>query len=166
MAAAEPPRESARDVIDAPPPVALRVRAVRLEDLDQVIAIDADITGLNKVDYWYELFHRYGTRGLRQRFFLVAESDSTINGFIVGEVRDWEFGSPPCGWVFGISVRSDARLAGVGTRLLGAICGCFQRAGVNQVRTLLARDNHLVLSFFRSQGMMAAPFIALERDLD
>jgi len=37
---------------------------------------------------------------------------------------------------------------------------------VNKVRTLLARDNHLVMSFFRSQGMMAAPFIALERDLD
>ena len=37
--------------------------------------------------------------------------------------------------------------------------------GVQKVRTLLARDNALVLAFFRSQGMMAAPFIALERDL-
>ena len=149
-----------------PASAALQVRAIRIADLDQVIAIDADITGLKKVDYWYELFHRYGTRGMRQRFFLVAEADDTIQGFIVGEVRDWEFGSPPCGWVFGISVRRDARLAGVGSRLLEAVCQCFRRAGVNQVRTLLARDNHLVMSFFRSQGMMAAPFIALERDLD
>jgi len=153
-------------VIEQPSPVELRVRAIRIADLDQVIAIDADTTGLEKVDYWYELFHRYGMRGLRQRFFLVAESDNIIKGFIVGEVRDWEFGSPPCGWVFGISVRGDARLAGVGSRLLEAVCQCFQRAGVNKVRTLLARDNHLVMSFFRSQGMMAAPFIALERDLD
>ena len=162
----QPSRKTAERLTDRPSPVPLAVRAIRLEDLDQVIAIDAAITGLKKVDYWYELFHRYGTRGLQQRFFLVAEADNTIQGFIVGEVRDWEFGSPPCGWVFGISVRGDARLAGVGSRLLEAMCQCFRRAGVNQVRTLLARDNHLVMSFFRSQGMMAAPFIALERDLD
>jgi len=30
---------------------------------------------------------------------------------------------------------------------------------------MLARDNHLVLSFFRSQGMMAGPFIPLEMEL-
>ena len=41
----------------------------------------------------------------------------------------------------------------------------FRKRGVTKVRTLLSRDNGLVLAFFRSQGLMAAPFIALERDL-
>jgi ribosomal protein S18 acetylase RimI-like enzyme len=141
----------------------VQVRPAEATDLDQVIAIDADITGLAKTDYWYELFHRYG-RG-RQRLFLVAEADGAIEGFVIGEVRDWEFGSPPCGWVFAISVRPAARIAGVGTRLLEAICAGFRHAGVDKVRTLIARDNSLVLSFFRSQGMMAAPVIPLEKDL-
>jgi GNAT superfamily N-acetyltransferase len=144
----------------------LRVRPVDAADLGQVIAIDAEVTGLEKTDYWYELFHRYGAGRTRQRLFLVAESDAGIEGFIIGEVRDWEFGSAPCGWVFGLSVRTSARLAGVGTRMLEAICDGFRHAGVDKVRTLLARDNSLVLSFFRSQGMMAAPFIPLEKDLD
>jgi ribosomal protein S18 acetylase RimI-like enzyme len=142
-----------------------RVRPVEAPDLDQVIAIDADITGKKKPDYWYELFHRYGAGRTRQRLFLVAEAGGEIQGFIIGEVRDWEFGSPPCGWVFGISVRPGARLAGIGTRLLEAICAGFRRAGVDKVRTLIARDNRLVLSFFRSQAMMAAPVIPLEMDL-
>ena len=81
-------------------------------------------------------------------------------------MRDWEFGSPPCGWVFGISVRPGARLTGTGTRLLEAMCQGFRRAGVNEVRTLIARDSALVLSFFRSQGMMAAPIITLEKTLE
>ena len=34
-----------------------------------------------------------------------------------------------------------------------------------KVRTMLGRDNTLILSFFRSQGMMAGPFIPLEMDL-
>jgi ribosomal protein S18 acetylase RimI-like enzyme len=141
------------------------VRPVEAADLDQVIAIDAEITGKAKTDYWYELFHRYGAGRSRQRLFLVAETGGEIHGFIIGEVRDWEFGSPPCGWVFGINVRPDSRLAGVATRLLEAICAGFRHAGVDKVRTLIARDNSLVLSFFRSQAMMAAPFIPLEKDL-
>jgi ribosomal protein S18 acetylase RimI-like enzyme len=151
----EPPRAGAD----------LRVRPVEAADLGQVIAIDADITGKKKTDYWYELFHRYGASRSRLRLFLVAEAGGEIQGFIIGEVRDWEFGSPPCGWVFGISVRPAARLAGIGTRLLEAICAGFRHAGVDKVRTLISRDNGLVLSFFRSQAMMAAPVIPLEKDL-
>ena len=60
----------------------------------------------------------------------------------------------------------EARLDGIGTRLLEAISAVFRRAGVTKLRTLLARDNTLILSFFRSQGMMAGPLIALEMDLE
>jgi GNAT superfamily N-acetyltransferase len=151
---------------DGPIVADLRVRPVDAADLGQVILIDAEVTGLAKTDYWYELFHRYGGGRSRQRLFLVAESGGVIQGFIIGEVRDWEFGSAPCGWVFGLSVRAGARLAGVGTRMLQAVCDGFRHAGVNKVRTLLARDDSLVLSFFRSQGMMAAPYIPLEMELD
>ena len=141
-----------------------KIRRARPGDLAQVMDIDARITGVRKARYWAEIQRRYGGRS-PQRFFLVAQLGKQVQGYIVGEVRDWEFGSPPCGWVFGLGVRPDARLQGTGTRLLEAICDAFRRRGVGKVRTLLARDNSLVLAFFRSQGMMAAPFIALERDL-
>jgi ribosomal protein S18 acetylase RimI-like enzyme len=144
---------------------ALRVRNVQAADLDQVAAIDLEITRLPKPGYWAGIHQRYGSGRRQQRFFLVAEAAGRIEGFVIGEVRDWEFGSPRCGWVFAISVRPKARLAGVGSRLLEAICAGFRRLGVTKVRTLLQRDNHLILSFFRSQGMMAAPFIPLEIDL-
>jgi len=143
----------------------LRIRPAEADDLDQVIAIDTEITGIEKVDYWYELFHRYGLRSHQNRLFLVADDGGVLQGYIIGEVRDWEFGSAPCGWVFGINVRPETREGGIGTKLLDAICAGFKRAGVTKVRTMLARENGLIMSFFRSQGMMAAPFIALERDL-
>ncbi len=143
----------------------LRIRPAEADDLDQVIAIDTEITGIEKVDYWYELFHRYGLRSHQNRLFLVADDGGILQGYIIGEVRDWEFGSAPCGWVFGINVRPETREGGIGSKLLDAICAGFKRSGVTKVRTMLARDNGLIMSFFRSQGMMAAPFIALERDL-
>ncbi len=144
----------------------MTVRSVRRADLDEVIAIDAAVTGIEKRGYWQRVYRRYGigSKG-EQRWFLVALAGGKVAGFLIGEVRDWEFGSPPCGWVFAIDVDPHARQAGIGTRLLTALSTSLRRAGVRQLRTLLARDNTLILSFFRSQGMMAAPMIPLEMDL-
>ncbi len=143
----------------------LVIRAVRRGDLPEVIAIDATVTGLEKRSYWRSIYQRYGATTEAGRQFLVGDAGGRVVGFVIGEVRDWEFGSKPCGWVFAIDVHPEARLTGVGSRLLEAICGAFRRAGVRTVRTMLSRDNTLILSFFRSQGMMAGPFIPLEMDL-
>ena len=151
----------------APPePACASIRPVRRGDLDPIVALDARVTGLEKRAYWETLYLRYGASTRAEHQFLVADAGGRVVGFVIGEVRDWEFGAPPCGWVFAIDVHPDARLAGVGTRLLAAICAGFRRAGVAKVRTMLSRDNNLVLSFFRSQGMMTGPFIPLEMDLD
>jgi ribosomal protein S18 acetylase RimI-like enzyme len=145
---------------------AVTVRAVRRGDLDQVIAIDASVTGIEKRTYWQRVFRRYGVaaRG-EQRWFLVALAEGRVAGFLIGEVRDWEFGSPPCGWVFAIDIDPHARQAGIGTRLLATLSTSLRRAGVRKLRTLLSRENTLILSFFRSQGMTAAPMIPLEMDV-
>lgn len=145
---------------------ALSIRPVRRGDLDAVIEIDAMVTGIEKRDYWNSLYRRYADAVATGQHFLVAVTGEHVVGFVIGEVRDWEFGSPPCGWVFAIDVRPDARLGGTATQLLQAICAGFRRAGVNKVRTMLSRDNTLILSFFRSQGMMIGPFIPLEMDLE
>jgi len=145
---------------------ALVIRPVRRADLDAVIAIDATVTGLAKRKYWLSVYRRYGTGERRDQQFLVALTQGRVVGFVIGEVRDWEFGSPPCGWVFAIDVDPQQRLKGVGTQLLAAISAGFRRGGVRTLRTMLARDNTLMLSFFRSQGLMAGPLMSLETQLE
>jgi ribosomal protein S18 acetylase RimI-like enzyme len=149
----------------------VRVRRVRASDMANVIALDAHITKLPKPDYWTDVFRRYGKQRLYERFFLVAESRADrksprLLGFIIGEVRAWEFGSTPCGWVFALSVEPEMRLSGAGSELLDAISAEFKKAGVSKMRTMVARDAQLPMLFFRSEGMMAGPYIQLEKDLD
>ena len=163
MKTASPPRRRARAAAAPPDPVA--IRRVRKPDLNAVIAIDATVTGVDKRSYWQALYRRYSVAGPAARQFLVAETGGRVVGFIIGEVRDWEFGSASCGWIFAVNVEPDSRLGGIGARLLDGICAAFRRAGAKKVRTVLSRDNTLILSFFRSQGMMAGPFIPLEMDL-
>ncbi len=145
------------------------VRPVRAADMPHVIALDERVTGLAKPDYWQDVFERYGKRR-NGGHFLVAEPDVSHNGaallgYIIGEVRAWEFGSAPCGWVFALSVEPKARLRGIGERLFDAMAGEFAKAGVKKMRTMVARDNRLHLMFFRSEGMTAGPYIQLERDI-
>jgi ribosomal protein S18 acetylase RimI-like enzyme len=149
----------------------LTIRPARAEDVAHVIALDARITGLSKPDYWQDAFARYSDRRPHERFFLVATpadptDDARVLGFIIGEIRAWEFGSEPCGWVFALSVDPDARLQRIGQSMFAVIAEEFRRAGVSKMRTMVARDNRLHLLFFRGEGMMAGPYIQLEMDLD
>jgi ribosomal protein S18 acetylase RimI-like enzyme len=142
------------------------IRPATMADVPGVIALDEQVTGLLKPDYWNDMFEQYGQRPGGSRVFLVAEGVGRIDGFIIGEVRAWEFGSPPSGWIFAVQVRPRLRVQGLGSRLFAALCACFRDVGVDCVRTMVAPDNTEIHSFFRSQGMMAGPFIELEMRLD
>ena len=144
------------------------IRRAKRDDLPTVIALDQRVTGVGKPRYWEDVFERYGVQRPHDRYFLVAETTDGAHrylGLIVGEVRAWEFGSPPCGWVFAIQVETDARQGYIGSRLFEAICEAFRAAGVSKVRTMTSTDNHLLLSFFRGQGMMGGPYLQLEMEL-
>jgi GNAT superfamily N-acetyltransferase len=135
------------------------IRPAQASDLPAVSALDERETGTAKPDYWREML-------APDRHFLVAENDKGIlAGFIAGEIRAWEFGQPPAGWVFAIQIDPKLRLKGVGTELFEAIVARFKDKGVTRVRTLVDRKDHLILSFFRAQGMVAGPSLQLDMDL-
>lgn len=144
------------------------IRPARQGDIPAVTTLDAGITSLAKGPHWQELFERSGARQAGH-FFLVATSSASpgdLLGFIVGEVRAWEFGSEPCGWVYALGVASGARGIGIGEALLDAIAREFRGLGMTKMRTMVAKQNALPMKFFRAEGMMAGPYIQLEKNLE
>ena len=159
-------KRSPRALRESPDPAAsIEVRAVRRGDLDSVIDLDATVTGVEKRKYWLAVYRRYGSGEHDGQHFLVALQGGRVVGFIIGEVRDWEFGAPPCGWLFAIDVMPSARQGGVGGRLLAELAKRFRREGVNTLRTMTASNNSLIQSFFRSQGMRAGHLLPLEMEI-
>jgi ribosomal protein S18 acetylase RimI-like enzyme len=141
------------------------IRNAKASDLDAVIALD-ELGQENKKDYWLGIFDHYVKSGRADRICLVAEKGNSVVGFIVGEVRAWEFGSPPCGWVFSLSVSKSVREMGIGQRMFEEICNRLKQAGVTTVRTMVDIDNKLTLSFFRSVGMCTGRYVELEKQID
>ena len=142
------------------------IRNVVASDLKAVISLDQLGPKDEKPAYWCSIFDHYVNREKNDRHFLVAESNNSVVGFIIGEVRAWEFGSPPCGWVFALMVSPNAREMGIGKYMLDEMSARLKQAGVSTVRTMVERDNKLTLSFFRSMGLRTGKYIELEKNLD
>jgi len=146
-----------------PAPVsALRIRDLEPSDLAEVIRIDAAHAGLEKPAYWTSVLRDF--RG-PHRVALAAESGGQLVGHLLGEVRAFEFGSEPCGWVFAVGVDPTYLRRGVAASLLRAACRRFAQAGIRRVRTMVRRDDVPMLSFFRAAGMVGGPFVQLEMNL-
>ncbi len=146
------------------PPVTVREAAA--EDLAALVTLDEITSGLAKPDYWRDLFARYVEDRASGRYVLVAESEGVVIGFVTGAVRAREFGSPPCGWIFGMGVTPERREHGIGRSLVQELCRRFREAGVDLVRTSVSNRDTLNLAFFRSFGMTAGPYVQLEMSLD
>ena len=117
--------------------------------------------------YWQSVFRDFlRDDGRRPRVGLAAADERGMIGFLLGEVRAFEFGSEPCGWIFGIGVAPPHLRGRIASRLLAEGCRRFREAGVSRVRTMVLRNNVPVLSFFRANGFVAGSFVQLELDLE
>jgi len=147
--------------------IRVKVRALRMADLDDVIRIDELHTGERKAKYWRRVFGLFlRSSGEARRIGLAAEGAKGIDGYLLGETRAFEFGSEPCGWVFAIGVDPSLLRAGIATSLLDEARKRFRKAGIAKVRTMVRREDIPVLSFFRASGFAGGSFVQLEQDLE
>ncbi|MFQ5876353.1 MAG: GNAT family N-acetyltransferase [Acidobacteriota bacterium] len=146
----------------------VRVRDLREGDRGELIRIDALHTGASKPDYWERTLGNVLRAAGRDpvRVGLAADGPQGLIGYLIGEVRAFEFGSDACGWVHAIGVDPQYLRGGVATRLLAEACRRFRDAGVRRVRTMVRRNDVPVLSFFRANGFVGGSFVQLELDLE
>ncbi len=145
-----------------------RYRPMHAADLDQVATLYQGLVGEPPPPRWEEhvvaVIATHGAGGVA--VVATGAGDADLLGYLVGEVRSWEFGSPPAGWILGIGVSPGVRGQGVARRLLHHAVTLFARAGVSTVRTMIKRDDVPVLRLFRSEGFVAGPYTELELDLE
>ena len=144
----------------------VEVGDLRASDLEDVIRIDSLHTGERKPGYWESVLGDFlGPATRRPSVGLAARAESGMIGYLLGEVRAFEFGSEACGWVFAIGVDPEHLRSAVASRLLDEACIRFRELGVDRVRTMVRRNDVPVLSFFRTNGFVAGSFAQLELDL-
>jgi len=148
---------------------AVGLREIEAADLAGIVDLDALRSGERKPAYWRRILGGYEGDSERDAALgghvgLVAvDADGALCGFLLGEVRAWEFGSERCGWIFSVTVHPECERHGLATRLCEAAMRRFAALGVGLVRTMVRRDEVPMLALFRSMGFRAGPFSELER---
>ncbi len=142
--------------------MAVRIRGLRAGDLAAVADIERRITGSRRTS----ALGPYLRRALRTRevIGLVAVSAGRTAGFLVGDVRPWEFGEDrQVAWVKVVGVDPRHQGEGIGALLGDAFLREARRRGIRRVKTLVEWDSGDLVAYFQSLGFERAGAIVLER---
>ncbi|OGF55079.1 MAG: hypothetical protein A2Z21_04640 [Candidatus Fraserbacteria bacterium RBG_16_55_9] len=95
---------------------------------------------------------------------LGAEMQGQLVGFIVGEIRDWEFGGgEKTGWIKALMVAPEYHGRGIGRQLGEALLEHFRSRRIECVRTLVDWYAGELLAYFRTLGFEVMPMLPLEK---
>ncbi len=144
------------------------IRQLVRGDAAAITAIDAAHTGKAKRRFWEEVVARHAGAHASRRVGLVATDGrgGRVVGYLLAQVRAFEFGSEECGWIYAVGVRPDYLRTGVARGLLDAAVARLAALGITIVRTMVRRDDVPVLTFFRSSGFAAGPYVEMELHLE
>jgi ribosomal protein S18 acetylase RimI-like enzyme len=150
----------------------LSVRAIRSGDVEAIVQIDAEISGVKKAGFWRGMLGAYladpqgepsgGPSDLAPDLCQVAELDGRVVGFMVGDIQSYQFGIPRCGRIVTIGVHPDYRRLDIGTKLIQAMFEVFGKFRVPIIQCLV-RPQDPLRTFFRANGFEEVEFFAMER---
>jgi ribosomal protein S18 acetylase RimI-like enzyme len=141
-----------------------RVRPLDELDLGAVTRIDERITGKYRPEFWEQRVGYYLRRDPEAS--RVAEADGKLVGFMMGDIRQGEFGlEEPTGWIERFGIDPDYRGRDLGKRLFDAVVGHFRASGVRTLRTLVSVDDPGIAGFLEAMGFQPSPLRALEMNI-
>lgn len=143
----------------------IQTRPMQEEDLDRVVALDAQASGTRRSDFFRKRWQ--AAAGKPDVYIaLVALSGSEIRGFVMAHVLAGEFGTDERFAILdGLGVDSGTRRSGVGAELVGALKVAARDRNCSELRTQAAWDQQPLLAFFASAGFSLAAVNVLERNL-
>ena len=142
----------------------MTVRKMTVRDIDEVLRLDEKITGRPHAAYYESKCDAYIKRAPES--CLVAEHGGRVVGFVLGDVRGWEFAAGLSGWLEVIGVDPDYQGRGVSRALMEELFRSFRRAGVRVVNTMVNWNDGDLIDYFRAQGFERGEYVNLVRSLD
>ncbi|MCK4235719.1 MAG: GNAT family N-acetyltransferase [Candidatus Krumholzibacteria bacterium] len=146
----------------------IRTRPLMKGDVDSVLRIMVNIgrgaAGREEgtLSYLRETVERHIERE-EPLMNLAAELDGRLVGFVIAEIRAWEFGQrEKTGWIKVLGVEPEYQGKGIGKKLGQALLSNFEASGIARVRTLVNWYEGDLLSYFRILGFDTLNMIPLE----
>ena len=138
-----------------------KVRKMTSTDLDAIVAIDTQILGKSRWDYW--LMKMTLAEQRLPMASLVAEADGKVVGYILGDASGYEYDVPEnIGWIDTIGVDPAYQKQGIARMLMNEMIANLKKVGVDTVYTMVNWRDWNLLKFFDAFGYKKGPLINME----
>lgn len=138
----------------------LRIRQLRADDIPALQAIDRKIT--QRAITWDNVDIYLAGEPLLS---FVAEYRGQVVGFLLGDVKSYEFGLAQSAWIETIGVDPDYQRCGLGGRLVKAFLDHCRRSGIGSVHSLIKENDDGVRAFYEKIGFARGELINMEKTL-
>ena len=139
------------------------VRVFRPQDIDAIVAIDGQITGSARPEYYRHKLEVVGLHDAQINASLVAEVDGKVAGFLMATVFFGEFGIPESSaLVDTLGVNPDFQDHGVGGALFDQFRANMKAARIERIYTLVDWKDFGLLKFFGNMGFVPSQRLSLE----
>ncbi len=137
------------------------VRRMHTQDTESVLRIDEKITGRPCEAQWESRIIDALARN--PLGCLVAEAEGRVVGFILADIRGWEFAIPKSGWIEIVGVDPEYHGKGVARALIEKLEIYFRNQNVERIMTMVNWNDGGLVGFFRALGFERSEFIILEK---
>jgi ribosomal protein S18 acetylase RimI-like enzyme len=150
---------------------AVAIRFLGMDDLEDILRIQGKIVGEPQSDNADKLASLKDTTVYHLQHGdpmtnLGAEIDKKLVGFVIGEVRRWEFGrSEMTGWILILGVDPEYHGMGVGRKLGTTLLEHFRKKNVKKIQTLVEWHDGDLISYFKSLGFGLLQMLPLEKEI-
>ena len=97
----------------------VKIRKMLTEDVTKILEIDQKLVGKERSPSWPQRVTRY-LEMYYPPLCHVAEVDGQVVGFILGDIRGWEYALAPSGWIDIMGVAPEVQGQGIGKKLIEA----------------------------------------------
>lgn len=138
----------------------VNLRPLTIKDLDDVAAIDEELLGKSRREYWESKLERAGLSGVPS---IAAEVDGKMIGFILGSASGWEYGVPEnIGWIDTMGVTKEWQGKGIAQLLFQEVYSMFKKVGIDTIYVFVDWKDWSLLRFFDKMGFKRGRMVNLE----
>jgi predicted N-acetyltransferase YhbS len=143
----------------------INIRPLQIGDLKDIKNIEKKIFSGRKTSVWDKSARYYIKHG-EKNLLLGAEIDDKFVGFIIGDLKESEFGlEEKVGWIKVLGVDPSYQGEGIGGELGQKLLTNFKKKGVKTVKTFVEWDSGDLITYFKSLGFGRDSMISLKKKL-
>ncbi len=135
-----------------------RIRQVTPGDFPAILAIDRKIVGRERARSYQQHVARYLDNYFPPLSHVAVIGEQVV-GFILGDIRGWEYGLAPSGWIDIMGVDPEHHRQGVGLALVRAFASQCRRRKLSAIHAMVRGTDRRLQGFLRDAGLQKGPLV-------